>query len=135
MEPAMEVLNLVYVLIKKINPNLYNYLLRYDLNSLCSIIRYINFIFFFIFSSELGTICYLPWVITWFGHVIDSYETVVRLFDIFIGSHEFTPIYLSAAIVLYRADEIFQTPCDMPLIHQMLSEVRAICPNVFNFLK
>lgn len=71
----------------------------------------------------MGTICFLPWVITWFGHVIDSYETVVRLFDIFIGSHEFTPIYMSAAIVLYRAEDIFQTPCDMPLIHQMLSHV------------
>lgn len=101
MEPAMEILNLVYILIKKKNHNLYDYLMR----------------------SELGTICFLPWVITWFGHVINDYNTVVRLFDVFLCSHEYAPIYLSAAIVLYRADEVLMTPCDMPLIHHMLSNI------------
>jgi len=32
MEPAMEILNLVYILIKKKNHNLYDYLMRYHLS-------------------------------------------------------------------------------------------------------
>ena len=32
-------------------------------------------------------------------------------------------MYLSAIIVLHKAEEIFNTPCEMPLIHQMLSNV------------
>jgi len=101
MEPTMEILNLVYILIKIKNPPLYEYLMR----------------------AELGTIFCLPWTITWFGHVLNSYETVTRLFDVFICTHPWTSIYFSAVIVLHRAEEIFQTPCDMPLIHHMLSNV------------
>jgi len=101
MEPTMRILNLVYVLVRIKNPALYEYLMR----------------------AELGTIFCLPWTITWFGHVLNTYETVVRLFDVFISAHPWTSIYLSAVIVLYRAEEIFKTPCEMPLIHHMLSNV------------
>lgn len=101
MEPTMKILNLVYVLIRIKNPALYDYLMR----------------------AELGTIFCLPWTITWFGHVLNTYETVVRLFDVFICTHPWTSIYLSAIIVLHRADEIFKTPCEMPLLHHMLSNV------------
>lgn len=121
MEPAMEILNLVYILIKKKNHNLYDYLMRYHLSLNYKVFCLVNCVYFN--RSELGTICFLPWVITWFGHVINDYNTVVRLFDVFLCSHEYAPIYLSAAIVLYRADEVLRTPCDMPLIHHMLSDV------------
>lgn len=73
--------------------------------------------------SELGTIFCLPWAITWFGHVLNDYEVIVRLFDVFIFSHPWTSMYLSAVIVLHRAREIFLTPCEMPLLHQTLSNV------------
>lgn len=59
--------------------------------------------------------------------MLNTYETVVRLFDVFISAHPWTSIYLSAVIVLYRAEEIFKTPCEMPLIHHMLSNVRTTC--------
>ncbi|XP_046651824.1 TBC1 domain family member 20-like isoform X2 [Daphnia pulicaria] len=101
MEPTMEILNLVYALVKNENRDLYNYLMR----------------------SELGTIFCLPWAITWFGHVLNDYETVVRLFDVFMFSHPWTSMYLSAVVVLHRASDIFLTPCEMPLLHQMLSNV------------
>lgn len=74
--------------------------------------------------AELGTIFCLPWTITWFGHVLNDYDTVVRLFDFFIFSHPWASMYLSAILVLHRASEIFLTPCDMPLLHQMLSNVK-----------
>lgn len=101
MEPTMEILNLVYALVRNENHDLYNYLMR----------------------SELGTIFCLPWVITWFGHVLNDYDTVTRLFDVFIVSHPWTSMYLSAVVVLHRASDIFLTPCEMPLLHQMLSNV------------
>ncbi|XP_046651422.1 TBC1 domain family member 20-like [Daphnia pulicaria] len=97
----MEILNLVYALVKNENRDLHNYLMR----------------------SELGTIFCLPWAITWFGHVLNDYETVVRLFDVFMFSHPWTSMYLSAVVVLHRASDIFLTPCEMPLLHQMLSNV------------
>lgn len=34
-------------------------------------------------QSELGTIFALPWLITWFGHVLLDYSDVVRLYDFF----------------------------------------------------
>ncbi|EFX75233.1 hypothetical protein DAPPUDRAFT_323470 [Daphnia pulex] len=91
----------LYALVKNENRDLYNYLMR----------------------SELGTIFCLPWAITWFGHVLNDYETVVRLFDVLMFSHPWTSMYLSAVVVLHRASDIFLTPCEMPLLHQMLSNV------------
>ena len=78
---------------------------------------------FYWLRAELGTMFCLPWALTWFGHVLNTYETVVRLFDVFISTHPWTVMYLSAIIVLHKAEEIFNTPCEMPLIHQMLSNV------------
>ena len=134
MEPTMKILNLVYVLIRIKNPALYDYLMRYYFVLLYSVIYYLfmynnHLIYLYCFyrRAELGTIFCLPWTITWFGHVLNTYETVVRLFDVFICTHPWTSIYLSAIIVLHRADEIFKTPCEMPLLHHMLSNVRTNC--------
>lgn len=136
MQPTMEILNLVYCLVKRKNPQLYDYLVKYIIflsvpfstNKKCtfksfSLLKY---------RAELGTIFCLPWAITWFGHVLNSYDLVVRLFDVFISSHPWTSMYLAAVIVLHRADEIFSTSCEMPLLHQMLSNVTVPC-NLLSF--
>lgn len=126
---TMEILNLVYALVKNENRDLYNYLMRYlkplppkkKRKILFKI--WITCYVFYLLRSELGTIFCLPWAITWFGHVLNDYETVVRLFDVFMFSHPWTSMYLSAVVVLHRASDIFLTPCEMPLLHQMLSNV------------
>ena len=43
----------------------------------------------FLEQCEVGTIFALPWMITWFGHVLPDYEDVVRLYDFFLSKASF----------------------------------------------
>ena len=79
-------------------------------------------------KAKLGTVVFLPWVVTWFGHVIDDYSTIVRLYDVFISSHYYSVMYLSAVIVMHRADELLSTPCDMPQLHEKIAALPANLP-------
>ena len=56
----------------------------------------------YLLKAELGTIFALPWLITWFGHVLPDYGDVVRLYDFFMAQPPLMPVYLAAAIVLYK---------------------------------
>ena len=60
----------------------------------------------YLLKAELGTIFALPWLITWFGHVLPDYGDVVRLYDYFLAQPPLMPVYLAAAIVLYRREDI-----------------------------
>lgn len=73
--------------------------------------------------SQVGDIYALSWVITWFSHVVKSYEIVGRLFDFFIASHELMPIYLTVAIVLHKRMQILDLECDMAMMHQYLTRI------------
>lgn len=75
------------------------------------------------FRSTVGTMFALPWYLTWFGHSLPYYRTVVRLFDYFLASTPLFPLYVAAAIVLHRVDEIFEQDCDMASLHCLLSNV------------
>uniref|UniRef100_A0A914UIN1 Rab-GAP TBC domain-containing protein n=1 Tax=Plectus sambesii TaxID=2011161 RepID=A0A914UIN1_9BILA len=74
--------------------------------------------------AELGQLFALSWLLTWFAHSIDKYDSVVRLYDFFLASHSLMPVYLSAALVLYRSSEILdKCECDMAQIHSLLSKL------------
>lgn len=73
--------------------------------------------------STVGTLFALPWYLTWFGHSLNSYRAVVRLYDFFLASPILLPLYVTAAIVLFREDEIFKEDCDMASMHCVLSKV------------
>lgn len=73
--------------------------------------------------SDVGTIFCLSWLITWYGHVLSEFRHIVRLYDFFIACHPLMPIYLSAAIVLYRESEIMSSECEMCVIHSLLSKI------------
>ena len=87
MEQTMSLLQLMYPIIRLSNPSLHTHLVQ----------------------SELGTIFALPWLITWFGHVLPVYSDVVRLYDFFLAGPPLMPVYLAAAIVLHRQEEILAT--------------------------
>ncbi|KAL1402103.1 hypothetical protein pipiens_000985 [Culex pipiens pipiens] len=74
-------------------------------------------------ASTVGTLFALPWYLTWFGHSLNSYRSVVRLYDYFLASEFLLPIYVTSAIVLYRQSEIFQEDCDMASLHCLLSQL------------
>ncbi|CAG2172954.1 unnamed protein product [Oppiella nova] len=73
--------------------------------------------------SQVGTIFALSWVITWFSHVLPTYEDVTRLFDFFLVSHSLMPLYFTVALVLRKEHHILDADCDMPSIHQLLTLV------------
>jgi len=59
----------------------------------------------FLDASEVGTIFALPWLITWFSHVLPNYQDVVRLFDFFLAQ----PLAVAAPATQPSADH-FESP-------------------------
>lgn len=96
-------------------------IIRYENAALCD----------FLERSSVGTLFALPWYLTWFGHSLNQYRSVVRLYDYFLASPFLLPIYVTSAIVLFRDDEIFKEDCDMASIHCLLS--RVITQNIYFF--
>ncbi|ALC39166.1 CG17883 [Drosophila busckii] len=80
-------------------------------------------LFEFLQRSSVGTLFALPWYLTWFGHSLNSYKDLVRLYDYFLASPMYTAIFVTAAILLYRADEIVKEDCDMASVHCLLSKL------------
>lgn len=105
MQPTMErtsyLLHFIYPLLHRLHPTLADYLER----------------------SEVGTMFCLPWFLTWFGHSLDHYKDVVRLYDHFLASPPLAPLYVAAVLVAHRADEVLAVDCDMAAIHALLSHI------------
>ncbi|XP_012540167.1 TBC1 domain family member 20 [Monomorium pharaonis] len=58
---------------------------------------------------------------TWYAHkYAENRKLLHRLFDFFLGSPPFMPLYLSTVIVAHRATEIFNTTPDMGHTHKIL---------------
>lgn len=58
---------------------------------------------------------------TWYAHkYAENRKLLHRLFDFFLGSPPFMPLYLSTVIVAHRATEIFNTTPDMGHTHKVL---------------
>lgn len=71
----------------------------------------------------------LPWYLTWFGHSLNQYRDVVRLYDYFLASPPLMPLYVAASVVIQRREEVFEAGCDMASIHCLLSQI----PDDLNF--
>ena len=65
----------------------------------------------------------LPWYLTWFGHSLNQYKDVVRLYDFFLASPPLMPLYVAASLVVERREEVFEQGCDMASIHCLLSQI------------
>ncbi|CAG5114472.1 unnamed protein product [Candidula unifasciata] len=101
MERTSLLLNFIYPLVNKCNPEL------------CAHMQ----------KNDLGTIFALSWVITWFSHVLGDIKRILRVFDFFLASHRMMPVYLSAAFVLYREQDIYAAGDEMGYIHKCLSTI------------
>jgi hypothetical protein len=75
------------------------------------------------FRSQAGLLFALPWYLTWFGHSLNQYRSVVRLYDYFLASEPLMPLYVTASIVLYREEDVFREECDRASIHVALSQL------------
>ena len=56
---------------------------------------------FFLSRSEVGQVFALSWLITWYGHVLKDFSTIVRLYDFFLATHPLMPVYFGAAVSLF----------------------------------
>lgn len=65
----------------------------------------------------------LPWYLTWFGHSLNQYKDVVRLYDFFLASPPDMSLYVSASLAVQRRDEVLSEVCDMANIHCLLSQI------------
>ncbi|CAH0726227.1 unnamed protein product, partial [Brenthis ino] len=74
-------------------------------------------------KSGVGTMFALPWYLTWFGHSLNRYADVVRLYDYFLCAPPLFPVYVTAAIVLQRACDVLNCDCDMAMMHCLLSRL------------
>lgn len=101
MERTSLLLNYIYPLVNRCNPELCEHMQR----------------------NDLGTIFALAWVITWFSHVLGDIKRILRVFDFFLASHRLMPVYLSAAFVLHRERDIFAAGDEMGYIHKCLSVI------------
>ena len=52
-----------------------------------------------------------------------DYDDVVRLFDFFLAKPPLMPVYLAAAIVLHRKNEILLAECELAPVHAVLSRI------------
>lgn len=81
-------------------------------------------------KAELGVIFCLSWLITWYSHVMDNLQIVLRLYDFFIVSDTLMPVYLGAIIVSERAEEILNIDCDMASLHTVISKYPSQIENI-----
>ncbi|XP_042215934.1 TBC1 domain family member 20-like [Homarus americanus] len=77
----------------------------------------------FLIDSGVGTVFCLPWLITWFAHTLSDYRNVVRLYDFFLASPYLMPMYIAAAIVLLKKEDVLAGECEMSTQHFILSQV------------
>eukprot|EP00117_Sycon_ciliatum_P011236 scpid65882/ scgid12804/ TBC1 domain family member 20 len=82
----------------------------------------------FLQRSEVGTVFSLSWLLTWFSHVVESTSDATRLQDLFLATHPFMPLYLSAAIILHRREEILSCECELSAVHLLLSRFPQTLP-------
>lgn len=105
MEPTMERtsyrLNYMYPILQREDKELYEFMDR----------------------AMVGTMFALPWYLTWFGHSLNQYRDVVRLYDYFLASPPLMPLYVAASLVIDRRQEVFEIGCDMASIHCLLSQI------------
>lgn len=79
--------------------------------------------FLLTFRSQCGLLFALPWYLTWFGHSLNHYRSVVRLYDYFLACEPLKSLYVTAAIVLFREEDIFREDCDRATLHCLLSQL------------
>merc|ERR1712137_1275074 len=84
MKPSMDLLDLLFPLIKCIDEELYNHLMK----------------------SQVSAYFAISWLLTWFAHDVCESDIILRIFDFLITSNPFDILYLIAAIVINNREEI-----------------------------
>jgi hypothetical protein len=77
----------------------------------------------FLAKSQVQPYAALPWVMTWYSHVLENQLLSERLFDLFLASPSWMPLYLAAALVVYMsAHGLYSCPCEFSEVHTFVSK-------------
>lgn len=63
----------------------------------------------------------LSWVLTWLSHDMYKLEDICRVFDFILGTHPLAPVYISAAVISQRREQVLQSS-DMSEVHLVFRE-------------
>ncbi|GJJ69552.1 TBC1 domain family member 20 [Entomortierella parvispora] len=76
----------------------------------------------FLDKSETLPFFPLSWVITWCAHDLGDFAKIARLYDFLICFNPLMSVYLTAAVVMSRRDELFEVECDNAMVHTFLTK-------------
>jgi len=65
----------------------------------------------------------LSWVLTWFSHSIDDLSISARIFDFFLSSHPLAVVYMSAAVIVHRREELLKCRPEYSTVHTFLTKL------------
>ncbi|KAF9934964.1 hypothetical protein FBU30_009386 [Linnemannia zychae] len=100
LEPVLEQLSLMTALLKLEDPEVQEFLDR----------------------SETLPFFPLSWVITWCAHDLQDFEKIARLYDFLICFNPLMSIYVAAAVVMSRREELLEVECDNAMVHTFLTK-------------
>ncbi|KAL8585299.1 hypothetical protein ACOMHN_065666 [Nucella lapillus] len=62
---------------------------------------------FLAYSCGFEPVYCISWVITWFSHDLRDVKVILRFFDFFLTHHPLMPVYVAAAVILHKENEIY----------------------------
>lgn len=77
----------------------------------------------FLRRSQVQPYAALPWVMTWFSHVLEDDLFIERLFDLFLATPSLMPLYLAASLIVFMSQEgLYSCPCEFTEVHNFISK-------------
>ncbi|KAI0239813.1 GTPase-activating protein gyp8 [Massospora cicadina] len=101
LEPAMQQLDLIFVLLRLADEELYRFLQ----------------------DCEVPPYYALSWVLTWGTHDVMELELAARLVEYMLATHPCMAVYIAAALTLHFRAEIISLEPDYALVHTSLSKL------------
>lgn len=77
----------------------------------------------FLEAAEFYPSYLIAWILTWFAHNVKGYKNIVRLLDLFLVSDPLMPLYLSAAILLHKKDDILTLECSFEEVYYFINKI------------
>ncbi|ORX49748.1 RabGAP/TBC [Piromyces finnis] len=86
LEPTLEVMSLLYPILKYADPKIYK----------------------LVYNNMIPPYFSISWVITWCIHDLRDTSEMERIFDFFISNNPIMPIYFAAAVILAQKDQLYK---------------------------
>ncbi|KAN0040715.1 hypothetical protein ACTA71_009053 [Dictyostelium dimigraforme] len=92
---VLKVLNLIFPLISMVDQQVYNFIIR----------------------SQVQPMFAISWILTWFSHNLDELESAARVYDYLLSAHPMASIYLSVGVIINLRETLLSLECSFDSIH------------------